>query len=436
MPRPQDTKSIAKRIDLHYFKRPGPLRWWRRLLIVVLSVGALGWMALAYSQNSEQIYNPGPVSTAHALIEHNCAACHVSDGKGGFSRAVSDNACSACHEGPVHAANQLALNSRQSPGQVVNAGNRLALAVWMATDGAPAAAAKGEAEEKGDGGASPTPADAHHGGTRLTSAQCVACHVEHRGQDALAAVADANCTQCHRNLPDAAQDRAKLQVPARVTAFTLNDHPRFGRRLKGHALATPAATATTAPAATYGAASTQAAAVDSGTETQSGERVDPSEPTPATTNGQALVSATGWVDPTRLKFNHEYHLSKVKALKDNCTACHSTAGPGSSMAPRVEGGPPFPLQDGSTSPWPWRAGDDGRYMQPVNYELHCAGCHNDKLQVPNGGPTLSHRDMSVVRAEINSLPVLYAQMLAKDANREKKLAKVKAGAGTRESRWV
>src|SRR5688572_10391787 len=133
-------------------------------------------MAYAFGTKDQQIYNPWHVTSAHAKFENDCAACHAADPQhpGQFSKAVSDSACIACHEAPLHAPTQLVREGD-------NANNPLALAVWMKANGIkPSAEAEANA-------AAAQPADAHHGKT-LVSAQCAACHVEHRGREALAAI--------------------------------------------------------------------------------------------------------------------------------------------------------------------------------------------------------------------------------------------------------
>src|SRR5918993_2966532 len=126
MPRGKDQKTIAKRIDLHYWNKSHPLRTLRKVLVLACVVGAAGWMAYAFGTKNEQIYNPGHVTSAHATIEHKCAACHAPDPQrpGQFSKAVSDSACITCHEAPMHAPTQLVREGD-------NAGSPLALATYI-----------------------------------------------------------------------------------------------------------------------------------------------------------------------------------------------------------------------------------------------------------------------------------------------------------------
>jgi hypothetical protein len=287
MPRGKDQKTISKRIDLHYWRKAHPLRTARKLLVLACILAAAGWMAYAYASRGERLYNPGHVSVAHAMIEHDCRQCHAPDPtrKGQFVRAVSDSTCMNCHEAPAHAPTQLVRVGKDSK-------NPRALA-------APAA----------------QPADAHHAG-QLVSAQCSACHVEHRGRDALAAVSNTHCTQCHTDLNKAVAAGQSPQVASRVVAFTKEDHPSFGRRL------------------------------------QKDEK-------------------GGWLDPTKLNFNHKAHIAD-QHLSD-CSTCHTTG-----------------LKQGD---------GDGRYMQPVNFERHCAGCHTSEFKIRDVG-VVPHDKMQTVRATV------------------------------------
>jgi len=81
----------------------------------------------------------GAVSAPHALFGQKCSACHVADTVS-FRHPVTDQACLACHDGPIHHADQ-----------------------------------------------------------KFTPS-CSSCHVEHQGRIRLAAVRDSSCTQCHANL--------------------------------------------------------------------------------------------------------------------------------------------------------------------------------------------------------------------------------------------
>ena len=83
------------------------------------------------------------------MFEQSCTVCHDADGKGGFFKSVSDNACRQCHDGSVHAANQTQFISL-APGI-------------------------------GGGPAGRWPI-AHAGIGGWSSTDCTHCHMEHRGE--------------------------------------------------------------------------------------------------------------------------------------------------------------------------------------------------------------------------------------------------------------
>ena len=125
-----------------------------RLLMLAAALGLLTAVVLAGNvafQRSSLISN-GPLSSAHANLETNCAACHTS------FETVSNEKCAACHESPSDRLGVYTFNAHY----VYVSGDRTRAAV-------------------------------HDGETA-----CVACHVEHTGRDvALAAVSDSRCAACH-----------------------------------------------------------------------------------------------------------------------------------------------------------------------------------------------------------------------------------------------
>ncbi len=161
--RTRTTKKLAQRIDLDYFKTLHGIPRWRRILSVAFTLAGLGWLGWHGLRGSPAPYNAGPVARAHALIGHKCAACHVSTA--GFQRTVTDQACLACHDGPIHHAEQTF---------------------------------------------SPT---------------CSDCHVEHKGVLRLASTSDRACAQCHANLT-ASDKNAPPRFVAAISNFDSN-HPEF-----------------------------------------------------------------------------------------------------------------------------------------------------------------------------------------------------------------
>jgi len=133
------TKSLAQRIDLSYFKRRHPFRWWRTILAIAAPAVALLWFGGLAVANHKKMYSAGPVSPAHSVFGTRCELCHVTRA-GFFSRQVKDDKCLSCHDGPVHQASQVF-----TPG-------------------------------------------------------CASCHGEHRGAAHLASVSNDDCARCHSDL--------------------------------------------------------------------------------------------------------------------------------------------------------------------------------------------------------------------------------------------
>lgn len=169
-----------------------------RLVITVLAIAAAcAWWASAGGTRASLLYNPGHVTQVHAKFEMQCEKCHNGDGRGGFSKAVSETACIACHDGSIHHPNQLVAKDAAgvSPAKLVMAVN-----------------------------------DPHRPeGNAARSAACMACHTEHKGMAALKSSDNGQCTQCHAALGKAATSQPAVQ--ASVVAFNPNQHPAFGRRL-------------------------------------------------------------------------------------------------------------------------------------------------------------------------------------------------------------
>jgi hypothetical protein len=173
----RDPKSLPDWIELDYYRRRRRLPRLRRVL---------GWTAfLAFTclavatvwPRAHVVYEAGPVAPAHSLFGNDCHQCHTEAFQparrlwlgNAAATSVSDQACSRCHEGPLH-----------NPFQTE------------------------------------TPACAH-------------CHREHRGRPSLARVPDGDCTACHANLPEHRHDHPTPPplVWDHVTAFAPDQHPEF-----------------------------------------------------------------------------------------------------------------------------------------------------------------------------------------------------------------
>jgi hypothetical protein len=134
MARIRTTKTLAQRVDRSYLGRVFPLARWRRNLTLLCLASALGWLGLHAVKGSQTPYSPGPLTSPHAFLTNDCAACHKT--------ASSDQQCLGCHDGPVH----IGLEK-----------NKLS---W-------------------------------------TRPACATCHVEHDGALRLAGAFDRGCTRCH-----------------------------------------------------------------------------------------------------------------------------------------------------------------------------------------------------------------------------------------------
>jgi hypothetical protein len=106
--RTRTTKKLAQRIDLNYFKRPTRLKRAKFWLSVGVPALALVWIGSHGFARDSRVYSSGRMSEAHAVLEVECAACHVQTA-GTFSAKASNVACLSCHDGPMHHAAQTSL---------------------------------------------------------------------------------------------------------------------------------------------------------------------------------------------------------------------------------------------------------------------------------------------------------------------------------------
>jgi hypothetical protein len=155
MARTRTTKKLAQRIDLNYFKRPTPLKRAKFGLSLALPLLALFWIAWGGFLGDRQVYSSGRLSQAHAVLEMECAACHVQQA-GMFSAKAADSACLDCHDGPAH-----------HPSLI------------------------------------PAP-------------NCATCHIEHRSSINISAVSDHACAPCHGDLK---RSHADTRYASRIDTF-------------------------------------------------------------------------------------------------------------------------------------------------------------------------------------------------------------------------
>jgi len=156
------TKKVAQRIDLNYFKRPTPLKRAKLWLSIAVPFIALIWVAWHFAAHDSRVYSSGRLSNAHAVFETQCAACHVQTA-GAYSARAENSACLACHDGPVHHAEQ----------------------------------------------------------TRTPN--CAECHVEHRGKIKLSAASNQSCAQCHAGLQT---QSGRTSFNSGIRSFE-DGHPEF-----------------------------------------------------------------------------------------------------------------------------------------------------------------------------------------------------------------
>jgi hypothetical protein len=166
MARTRTTKGVAQRIDLNYFKRATPFKRAKLWLAILAPAVAMVWIAWHVFGGDQRVYSSGRLSVAHAVLEQQCAACHVRE-SGGFSAKAADAACLACHDGPPHHPEMTAGNA---PKQA-----------------------------------------------------CAECHAEHRGRVRLAAANTRNCAQCHGDLGVAGPGS---RFARRIRSFA-DGHPEF-----------------------------------------------------------------------------------------------------------------------------------------------------------------------------------------------------------------
>ena len=350
-----NTKDRARRIDPRYVRHPQPWRRTRRWLVLTFCAAVLIWLGLSSFERAPDgkfiftamAHNPGHVSAAHAMIEHDCLACHAGDGRGGFIKTVSDSACLKCHDAGIHSVNQTTLKAKVMP----------LVAASADSDSAPEVTAAPSSD------APAIPIDNHPSGLR--SADCVHCHIEHQGEAALRATDNAYCIECHTNLKDHFQklspDDRDQSIANHVVAFDgEGNHPHFGLH-----------------------------------------------PDPASD----LVLINGKPgNRTRLRFNHALHNGQ-DSLKNNCVTCHTpmSPSPSATLAP-VPGSPLSLAKDRplSSAAQLAKLGDMQPISFERNcIQCHTLDLVNEK----NGRVrlTVSHSELAIVRTELAALPTLALQ---------------------------
>ena len=196
----ETAKQRARRIPLDYYRQLTGLDAAKWLLTTLASLAAGGYVLWTISgwligrPEATRQFSPGPVASAHALWESDCAACHV-------------------------------------PGKNLRH-DAAGIALISSLAGYPAAAA---AHSRTDARCRNCHSGEPHHDSQLASEvlSCAGCHRDHQGRTAdLTRVAASVCTACHSDIKAHRRQDAKsvLGNDQSITSFT-RDHPPF-RSLK------------------------------------------------------------------------------------------------------------------------------------------------------------------------------------------------------------
>lgn len=300
MPFSRTSKSLSSRIAPGVPVRRDALRRVRRFGGWAFAALAACWLLWNVGKGDDRIYHAGSISAAHQFIANDCARCHQSSWQplvrlvtfdNASTTSTPDAACIACHQGSIH---------NEHP------------------------AAK--------------------------MAHCAHCHREHHGQDALAAVDDRFCTDCHADLPKDSGE--PFHFADHIGNFT--EHPEF-------ALFRPEA---------------------SGDETAT-----PRHGIYAVAKPNSDSQSAPWLDKTTLRFNHHKHLEPADPRGLPTPTLFEN---GVEIQPAG-----FERLDCQSCHEPDNA---GRYFRPISFEQNCRRCHplqyDATLQL---GDPLPHRDVNLVR---------------------------------------
>lgn len=173
----RSSRELSSRVEIGVHRHPDRFRratWWLALWI---GVGSLMWLSFQHVRGETQIYQAGPVTTPHRLIEHDCQRCHTTWTP--LQRLTSlkddlhsvDNAkCETCHRVAAHRDNQIPAHKDIS---------------------------------------------------------CAACHQEHEGTEMLMRPSNRHCIACHSDLKTT--HGASETFAKRVSRFDdTAGHPQFG----------------------------------------------------------------------------------------------------------------------------------------------------------------------------------------------------------------
>lgn len=275
----ENLKPFHVSVQTQFHRRGNPFKRWTWYVGVVAGIAAIVWVTWATVSGHSEIYEGGPVSDAHRMIEKDCRACHsewsvlhrlVKLDEGVSS--VNEVGCLHCHQDDAHP---------------------------HATAGRQVLVAASE--------------DQLRSYSPENEQSCGVCHREHRGKASLLDVPDQFCIDCHREIR------------------SVDDgHPDFALTRLLDSKAEPSA------------------------DSLAQLGIGPDHGVLAVLEKDSVNGGTNrWTGRGQIRFNHDLHLAEkgimgpfgeVRILTKQCSVCHEPD-------------------------------EQGAYMQPVNYERHCAECH-------------------------------------------------------------
>ena len=234
--------------------------------------GAAAKPAAASIWQADAAWSSGPISTAHASLQNDCAACHQK-----AFVAVRDETCRSCHV------------------KVHDHADADRLRIAGAHDGLP-------------GKAQAFIADSFN----LPEGRCASCHIEHEGPKGVAASKPALCVDCHAGLSNKLPDTGLIDA----SDFE-RDHPEFRPRIVVHP--------------SFGAPATRRVSLSDKPAENSGLKF-PHKLHLSATNGvarmaQSLGKAAGYGDSLTCASCHRPTAGGVGfapiQMERDCAACHS-----------------------------------------------------------------------------------------------------------------
>lgn len=165
-------KTLSAWLELDYFRRRRLFLRLKRTLSLTTAIATILCLGFLLQAAGKRTFQAGPLSTPHAMFDHQCDLCHQDHGgtlarmwNGDRVGSVPDRACTQCHAGSHH----------------------------------------------------------HE---QAAMGRCVSCHREHRGHAALMVrTDDRGCVACHQNLKR--EDGKTPEVFAQISQFAEKGHPEF-----------------------------------------------------------------------------------------------------------------------------------------------------------------------------------------------------------------